>query len=358
MPGTVSATWYPQYGVMKYASTVPIADRYWQRAMATTLYRPSGRSSDSTVTFSFGVGDLPLFQNGEYRFFRFVENNGSGDAGANAGRGEGEGGTGEGGTGEGGTNEGGTGEGGAVNAVTFNSAIGFASGRSDACGMQSFLATITTEEEHDHLAKVMMLQEIPGWRSGYIGAKATTYDTFDWVTGPAADRGTFWFGLGKSGLPYKVGDRERIDPAGRTLFEYDPRPEFSGNRLRLLVQPTRNDSFLFTNWAGGKENTWGSKEYSCDSQDRNTPYDKCQPSSGTPGEGVAIYGHKNREGTWFSVPSEAQKCDPTREHSICGYYVEFQEPETEPDPLDFAHQITLDMGRFRDFCQATGKPAG
>ena len=40
------------------------------------------------------------------------------------------------------------------------------------------------------------------------------------------------------------------------------------------------------------------------------------------GAGVAIYGLKNREGTWFSVPSEPQKCDATREHSICGYYVE------------------------------------
>ena len=48
-----------------------------------------------------------------------------------------------------------------------------------------------------------------------------------------------------------------------------------------------------------------------------------------PGEGVAIYGHMNREGTWFSVPNRAQKCDATREHSICGYYVEFEEGDGE-----------------------------
>ena len=44
--------------------------------------------------------------------------------------------------------------------------------RSDACWLQSYLATIITEEEHDHLAKTMMIREVPGWKSGYIGAKA------------------------------------------------------------------------------------------------------------------------------------------------------------------------------------------
>ena len=107
----------------------------------------------------------------------------------------------------------------------------------------------------------------------------------------------------------------------------------------------------------GKENTWSSKEYSCDSQSQNIPVGKCQPSSGMPGEGVAIYGHKDREGTWFSVPAEAQKCDATREHSICGYYVEFEEPEGE-NPVKFAHQVTLDMRRFREFCQSSNQPAG
>ena len=76
-----------------------------------------------------------------------------------------------------------------------------------------------------------------------------------------------------------------------------------------------------------------------------------------PGEGVAIYGHRNREGTWFSVPREAQQCDATREYSICGYYVEFEEPEGE-NPVNFAHHIKLDMGRFREFCQSSGATGG
>ena len=44
-------------------------------------------------------------------------------------------------------------------------------------------------------------------------------------------------------------------------------------------------------------------------------------------------------------------------YSYCGYYVEFEEPEGE-NPVKFAHQITLDMGRFREFCQSSGATGG
>ena len=179
------------------------------------------------------------------------------------------------------------------------------------------------------------------------------------MTGPAAEGVIFWCGLGVKGLSYLSGSRRQADQGGRKLFEYDPKPAFGGNRRRLPVQPNRNnESFLFTNWAGEKEYSADRpEEYSCDSQSPSIPVGKYQLSLGMPGEGAAIYGHRNREGTWFSVPTEAQKCDATREHSIFEYYVEFEEPEGE-DPVKFAHEITLDMGRFREFCRSSGATGG
>ena len=50
--------------------------------------------------------------------------------------------------------------------MTFDAAIGLAVVED---ADQSHLATITTEEEHDHLAKSMMTR-FP-WQSGYIGAR-------------------------------------------------------------------------------------------------------------------------------------------------------------------------------------------
>ena len=117
----------------------------------------------------------------------------------------------------------------------------------------------------------------------------------------------FWFALDVNGLPYLSGSRRQGDQVGCTLFEYGPKPAFVDNRRRLLGQPNRNnESFLFTNWAGGKEYlAERPEEYSCDSQIASVPVGKCQPSSGMLGEGVAIYGHRNREETWFSVTTEA-----------------------------------------------------
>ena len=114
------------------------------------------------------------------------------------------------------------------------------------------------------------------------------------MTSPAAERVIFWYGLGVNGLPYLSGSRRQADQAGRTLFEYDPKPAFGGNRRRLPVQPSRNnESFLFTNWAGEKEYSAGRpEEYSCDSQSPSIPLGKCQLSLGMPAEDVATYGHR------------------------------------------------------------------
>ena len=199
----------------------------------------------------------------------------------------------------------------------------------------------------------MMVGETPGWKSGWIGATAAQNNIFTWDTGPIAEQLPFWYGTEQNGLPYRISNGQMGDFAGRTLFEYDPLPHVAGNRRQIIVQPTRpNDAFLFTNWAGGKAYlSQAQPGYSCDSTSNNAPPGGCQPASARQGDGVAIYGHKDRNGTWFSVPNTAQRCDPTAEHSICGYYVEFVEPGGEA-PMKFAHQISLDMSKFREFCQS------
>ena len=55
----------------------------------------------------------------------------------------------------------------------------------------------------------------------------------------------------------------------------------------------------------------------------------------------------------FLAPKEAQKCDAAREHSIIWYYIGAEEPDGK-NPVEVAHQSTLDMGRFREFCQSSG----
>ena len=251
---------------------------------------------------------------------------------------------------------------GSGNAVTFVQAVSESAGRSstgpnpkgrsDACGLNTYLATITTEAEHNHLTKVMMVADTPGWQSGWIGGRVLQNNVFSWVTGPLAEQVPFWHGTGQSGRPYGTSNGQMSNTAGLSFFDYDPLPQFGGNRRQIIAQST-NDSFRFANWAGGKEEQpTDTQKYDCDTTNPRPPPGGCQPASSRTGDGVAIYGHKDRNGTWFSVPNVAQRCDPTAEHSICGYYVEFEEPAGE-DPMKFAHQISLDMSKFREFCQSS-----
>ena len=80
-------------------------------------------------------------------------------------------------------------------------------------------------------------------------------------------------------MPYLSGSLRLGDQAGRTLFEYDPKPAFGGNHRRLLAQPNRkNESFLFTNWAGRKEySAERPEEYSCNSQSPSIPVGNASP---------------------------------------------------------------------------------
>ena len=67
--------------------------------------------------------------------------------------------------------------------------------------------------------------------------------------------------------------------------------------------------------------------------------------------GVAFNGHMNREGTWFGSPGATPICDATRQHSICGYYREFDDIGL-PASMSLARSITVNMDRVREFCLA------
>jgi hypothetical protein len=67
---------------------------------------------------------------------------------------------------------------------------------------------------------------------------------------------------------------------------------------------------------------------------------------------VAIHGHQGRDGTWVGMPRSAATCDATQNHSICGYYREFDSIDL-PAGLLLGQKLTVNMERFREFCEAS-----
>ena len=333
LPQGIVATWYPEFGVLKYASSDSQKNTIWSRAFEQTLYRPTGRSSDASLTFNISLGRLAFFKEGADRYYDFVPSSRILQS-------------------DNGTNNGGSGQ---TQYLTFDRAKAHAEIDDAAyCGLEGYLANIATESEQNHLRRVMMTAETPGWQSGWIGAEidpGTSY-TYKWVTGAASEQKHFWHGDGVTGLPFNSANDSRERQEFRKFYEFANAPT-STNRLQNLVQSERlGVVYRYTNWAAGDATR------TCDPSQGTVPSaNLCEPVSSNPGDAAAIYGHRQRDGTWFSVRDGQYECDATKDDSICGYYIELQKPTAVP-ALNFARQITRDMSRFREFCQASDNGTG
>lgn len=107
-------------------------------------------------------------------------------------------------------------------------------------------------------------------------------------------------------------------------------------------------NYRYSNWAGGTDSI------SCDTRSGVPPVQQtavCEPRQIADGTGVAIHGHLGGEGTWFASPGANPVCDPSLEHSVCGYYREFDQAGL-PASVILARSTTVNMGRFREFCGA------
>ena len=324
MPTRVTATWYRKLGILKFNSDINLDTKVWARIMANTLYLPTGRASDATVTFNFGVGGLPFFKDGEYRMYDFAERNTKPTPGAKA------------------------------DSLDFDTAMQEARTYNTLfCGMRSHLATITSEDEQLHLEKVMKISSHAGWKSGWIGARVDAGGIFKWIDG-AEDGQEFWIDNGISGFPYdELRGAFAYDGDGRPIdrFEIDRLPSFTGNHRQMKILPGIHDRrFRYTNWGGGKEREpWFPDTYSCDGLSSSRDASKCEPVSIGSQTAVAIHGHRRRGGGWFTNPETTRHCDEAAQHSVCGYYREFDHVGKEADARIGA-QVTLKMNRFREFC--------
>lgn len=299
---------------MKFNSSVPLETRLWKRVIGQVLYRPTGLSSDKTVTFRFGLGGLPFFEGNTYHMHEFVRTSPP---------------------------------------LTFdNATAAAATPTGKLCGMRSYLAAITSEAEQEHLEDAMMVSRRAVWQSGWIGAIVKQGQTFEWITPPQTAAPRFWQGNGATGVPYDAATGQLLASGNVSFFEFDQRPGVSGHRKRVLMQdrngvPTKR--FSYTNWSGGTDSD------SCDSRlgvSTMQRAQRCEPLLTANGTAVAIHGHQGRDGTWVSTPRSAATCDATQNHSICGYYREFDSIGL-PAGLLLGQKLTVNMERFREFCEAS-----
>ena len=189
------------------------------------------------------------------------------------------------------------------------------------------------------------------WQSGWIGGVIRQAQTFEWVSPPQTPAIPFWWGNGATGLPYDAASGQLALASDFSSFEFDQKPLATGHRKRMVIRRTDTTParYSYTNWAGGTDSD------SCDSRSGISTAvraQRCEPLITADGAAVAIHGHLNRDGTWISSPGGTASCDATQNHSVCGFYREF---DTNGLPTDtvLGERLTVNMERFREFCEGS-----
>lgn len=190
-----------------------------------------------------------------------------------------------------------------------------------------------------------------GWQSGWIGGVIKQGQTFEWASPPQTTAMPFWQGNGATGLPFNATSGQRAAANAATSFEFDQKPAESGHRKRVLVRQegTAPIRYRYTNWAGGTDFD------SCDSRSgvgQSQRAQLCEPRVTADGTAVAIHGHLKRDGTWVSMPGSTAICDATQSQSVCGYYREFDTSGLATGTV-LGEKLTVNMDRFREFCEGT-----
>ena len=316
MPANVVGRWHDKTGIFRLSTTdkTPLPSKLWRRALKQATYQPLKAFSQTSRSFVISLGGVPYKQGSTFHFYDFVP------------------------------------------ATTANHTYSLAKSQAEAssgnfCGTPSYLTTITSNRENQHIERVFTEAE-GGWPDGWIGATANANSTdraWSWDTGP--DKGKiFWYHYGLHG--WAARDNATATPVKTTQFTrkaYDHQPDVINNQLKRDIIDKQGRALRYSNFS------FGTPSDNCNQGGTKT----CEPVVYGGINNVAIQGSDGDGGLCYSHPAtnNSVRCasksgtSAYSYSSICGHFREFSGiPATEPTAT-LAESVTVDMQRFNDFCQ-------
>ena len=310
----MTARWDPRIGVMTFrrADNGTVPNEQWELAMNAVGFKPRSNNYLTNKLLKFSLGRLSFEIDGVDHFYNFRS-----PRAANFG---------------------------AAQAAASSSANMF-------CGIQGYLATVTSPEENAFLAD-RFINADGTWPRGYLGGfdNDTSNSVHHWQwAAPSPEAGQrFWFGLGTDGRPI----RENNTNAG--VVENDP-DNWESVRVDLTpgdgddsdlkhhqVNTTAPITLRFSNWSAGDEVSAGTKTSCGPSNSRD-----CEPNnSGNRERWVQITGGDGH-GLWNDMSEDKQCTSPTDRYAVCGYYEEWS---TDNASIRLVDEVNLDLSKYREFC--------
>ena len=298
VPSTIIAEWQPSIGVMEFMSTdnATYPPSVWATALQSVAYRPLGKSYNSDKTLLFALGHLPFSVGGEFHYYDFV----SIDVGESIDWGD-----------------------------------AFSEARSDArefCGMQGYLATVTSVEENNFLTD-RFLDDDGGLPRGWLGGSDNGSEG-DWTWRDGPEAGTqFWNGTGSSGNPMIVGGGTPVSSDYVTEI-VDPDGALDGLNFRVERPVSSSMSFVYHRFEDDEPNNYhgGIEHY------------------------LQVCGLPEGNGVWNDLRASRECIAPDQPYAtyrVCGYYVEYGGRTGEIDP-GLSIRKNINLATQREHCAIDG----
>ena len=310
----ITARWDPRTGVMTFRrpdnGTVP--NEQWELAMNSVGFKPNSNNYRTNKLLKFSIGRLSFEIDGVDHFYNFFPERPS----------------------------------------DWDAAVTAASADSNRfCGIQGYLATVTSAEENAFLAD-RFINPDGTWPKGYLGGydNDTDNNVHHWMwaaPAPEAEQ-RFWWGLGTEGRPI----RENNTAAGviennannweSVRVDLTPGDGDDSDLKHHQVNTTAPITLRFTNWSAGNEVSSGDRT-SCGPDPAS---EDCEPNnSGNKERWVQITGGVGH-GLWNDMIFD-QTCSSSI-YAVCGYYEEWS---TDNASIRLVDEVSLDLSNFREFCR-------
>ena len=312
----MTARWDPRTGVMTFRRTDngTVQNEQWELAMNSVGFKPNSDNYRTNKLLKFSIGRLSFEIDGIDHFYNFFPERPS----------------------------------------SWDDALAAASADNNSfCGIQGYLATVTSAEENAFLAD-RFINADGTWPKGYLGGydNDSDNDVHHWMwAAPSPEAGQrFWWGLGTNGRPIRedntVAGTIETNSSNWESVRVDLTPG-DGNDSDLKhhqVNTTAPISLRFSNWSAGDEVSSGDKT-SCGPNPASTD---CEPNnSGNREQWVQITGGVGH-GLWNDMIVD-QTCSSSI-YAVCGYYEEWSSDNASIRLVD---EVELDLSNFREFCQTS-----
>ncbi|MDB2425647.1 prepilin-type N-terminal cleavage/methylation domain-containing protein [Litoricolaceae bacterium] len=250
------------------------------------------------------------------------------------------------------------------------------------CGLQGYLATITSREENDFIFS-RFIQDDGSPLAGWIGGSdADNEGEWKWRGGPedgviftrhfSASGGNKTYGTTRfvyvdsnntdstvttcgdvpGSLPSAVSGYPKHPTPSGLVESWDPFPDNNKNFCYTRPGSDCTQATIFQNWPGATNNGTTSSHNGGGSSDGSCLDHFVQPDNSNDEDYLQITGDQYGMGLWNDLPNTRTNSDDAmaRQYNVNGYYAEFGGMTDDPSVTLSSEDVAVDISFIREFC--------